>query len=452
MRLSSALLALSDGHLPITFDGLKSQLDVEWIKEALRVGGVARLRKRKLSAEDVIWLVIGMALYRNESMIEVVHRLDLVMPKKNGHAGVISKGAIPPARERVGEDSLKALFQIMAKHWGHQENATRRWRGLRVLGVDGTTVRVPDSPENRKAFELPKTGRRTAGYPQVRAAVLMDLRSRLWLDFDFAEFHRGEGIVAWPLIQKVPDQSVTIMDRFYVDYYQWQQLQTQGHQRHWLVRARKNMVFRVVQRLGRQDTLIEVEFHRSVRREHPELPRTFLARQITYQRKGFRPRTLITSLLDPINYPAQEIAELYHERWDLELGYDEMKTDLLENEEAIRSRTPQGIRQELWGIAIAYNLVRREMDLVAQTLGLPARRISFLGALQLMQALFFWRADSHSPGAIPRHMQRFRKNMRRLVLPRRAEDRSYPRHVKIKMSGYRRNNGHTTLSRKRGLN
>ena len=74
--------------------------------------------------------------------------------------------------------------------------------------------------------------------------------------------------------------------------------------------------------------------------------------------------------MDPKAYPAGEIAELYHERWELELGYDELKTDVLEQQEAIRSETPDGVRQELWGMAIAYNLVRREMDLAAREMGI----------------------------------------------------------------------------------
>ena len=84
------MLALSDGQLPVTFEGLQSQMDPGWIEEALMSKGVACLRERKLPAASVMWLVIGMALYRDEPMVEVVHRLGLVMPKKNGHAGEVS--------------------------------------------------------------------------------------------------------------------------------------------------------------------------------------------------------------------------------------------------------------------------------------------------------------------------------------------------------------------------
>ena len=125
----------------------------------------------------------------------------------------------------------------------------------------------------------------------------------------------------------------------------------------------------------------------------------------------------------------------------MELGYDELKTDILQQEEAIRSETSDGVRQELWGVAIAYNLVRREMDLVARELDLPLRRISFILSLRLIQDLFSWMAIA-KPGRIPEMVHQMRTRMKRLVLPPRKEERRYPRHVKIKMSGYARNHGH----------
>lgn len=441
MKVTSSLVALTDGTLPVSFEGLKSHVDVEWIREALERGGVGKLRKRKLSAEDIVWLVIGMALYRDEPMVDVVHRLDLVLPDNKGKPGSITKGAIPQARERIGIDPLKELFQITAQHWARESAERHRWRGLMVLGGDGSTLRVPDTAENRKAFHLPKTGRSTSGYPQVRIAVLMVLRSHLWLDFDFADCQTGEGTVAWPLVQRVPSDSVTILDRYYVDYEQLYRLTTNEKNRHWLIRARKNLKWRVVKRLGRGDDLVEIEFPRALRKTHPDLPRTFMARAIRYRRKGFRPSTLLTSLLDPVVYPSGEIVELYHERWELELGYDELKTDVLQQEEAIRSETPDGVHQELWGIAIAYNLVRREMDLVAREMELSPRRISFILSLRLIRDLFGWAAVA-KPGRLPKMIHQMRTRMKRLVLPPRKGERRYPRHVKIKMSGYVRNHGH----------
>ena len=416
-------------------------MDVQWVKEALARGGVGKLRNRKLTAEDVVWLVIGMSLYRNQPIVEVVHRLDLVLPEEDGLPGTVTKGAIPQARRRVGEDPLKELFRTIAKHWALASAEEDRWRGLMVLGADGSTLRAPDSPENREEFKLPPSSRSTAGYPQARVAVLMALRSHLWLDFALADCRTGEGTVAWPLIQRVPPKSLTILDRFYIDYGQLCGLAARGEERYWLVRAKKNLKWRVIRRLGREDALVEIALPPPVRKEHPELPETFQARVIWYRRKGFRGRTLLTSLLDPVAYPATEIIELYHERWELELGYDELKTNVLEREETIRSKTPDAVRQELWGMAIAYNLVRREMDLLAREVELPPRRISFIMSLRLIRDLFYWAAIA-SPGALPKRIRKMRLDMRRLILPPRRSDRRYPRHVKIKMSGYKRNHGH----------
>jgi hypothetical protein len=436
------LIALSDGTLPVSFEGLKSLVAVEWVQAALREGGTAKVRNRKMSVEDVMWLVIGIALYRNRPMVDVAHHLDLVMPDKKGRPGRLSKGAIPQARESLGVEAVRALFKITAEQWAKESGERYRWRGLMVLGADGTTLRIPDSAENRREFGLPPASRSTAGYPQVRAAVLMVLRSHQWLGFEVADFGTGEGRVAWPLIQQVPAQSLTILDRYYIDHGQLWRLQERGEGRHWMLRARKNLRWTVVKRLGNGDDLVEVPIDRSRRRRDPSLPESFLARAVRYQRKGFRAQTLLTSLVDSRAYPAEELVALYHERWELELGYDELKTNVLEREEAIRSQTPNGVRQELWGMAIAYNLVRREMDLAARALGVPPCRMSFVSCLRLIRDFFHWTAITQTPGALPKRMERLRVDLKRLVLPPRRGDRCYPRHVKIKMSGYARNHGH----------
>lgn len=442
MKTSTSLFTLSDGALPASFEGLKSRVAVEWIQEALERGGTGKLRNRKMTVEDIMWLVIGISLYRNRPMVDVAHDLGLVMPDKKGRPGRLSKGAIPQARKSLGVDPVRALFLTTANHWAKESGERYRWRGLMLLGADGTTLRIPDSAENRSEFGLPAASRSTAGYPQVRVAVLMVLRSHQWLAFDFADIGTGEGTVAWPLIQQVPERSLTILDRYYIDHAQLWGLTQRGDDRHWLLRARKNLRWNVLRRLGRGDDLVEMPIDRSRRRRDPSLPEKFLARVIRYRRKGFRSQTLLTSLLDPQAYPAKEIIGLYHERWELELGYDELKTNVLEREEAIRSETPEGIRQELWGMAIAYNLVRREMDLMARELNLPPRQISFVACLRLIRDFFHWAAITQTPGGLPKRMVQMRVDLRRFILPPRRGHRAYPRHVKIKMSGYARNHGH----------
>jgi hypothetical protein len=152
---------------------------------------------------------------------------------------------------------------------------------------------------------------------------------------------------------------------------------------------------------------------------------------------GFPPSILLTSLLDAKKYPAREIVALYHERWELELGYDEMKTHMLNREEAIRSRTPAGVRQELWGVFLAYNMVRLEMARVAVEAKIEPTRISFIESLRLIRSEWEWLSVA-SPGAIPKRLAALREAMKRYVLPPRRRERRFPRAVKIKMSAYPR--------------
>ena len=189
----------------------------------------------------------------------------------------------------------------------------------------------------------------------------MALRSHLLSAVYFSDYATGETTLSDGFWAELPDNSVTIADRNFLVADDLTRLERSGTNRHWLTRAKSTTRVRVIKQLGRHDALVEITLSDQTRRAYPDLPPIWTARAITYQRKGFRSSTLLTSLLDEKRYPADELVALYHERWELELGYDEIKTHMLDRQEAIRSRTPTGVRQELWGIALAYNLVRLEM-------------------------------------------------------------------------------------------
>lgn len=146
---------------------------------------------------------------------------------------------------------------------------------------------------------------------------------------------------------------------------------------------------------------------------------------------------MITSLLDDARFPAAEIRTLYHERWEIELGFDEVKTHMLDRLEAIRSKSPTAVAQEMWGALIAYNLIRLEMQRVARELGVHPLRISFVAALR--ECVIQWQfAASASDGTIPGSFASITDRMRHYVLPPRSPQRVFPRAVKLKMSNYNR--------------
>jgi len=449
MDLGQAMLAVGAVERSQSFSLFSEQIDPEWVVQALQATGTATVRRRKLPAEYVVWIVIGMGLLRDRSIQEVVRHLDLVVPDTEAPTGrgAVTGGAVVQARDRLGAEPLAALFAQTAAHWAAASADRHRWRGLAVYGVDGSMLRVADTEDNETAFGRPGSGRGRAGYPQLRLVGLMVLRSHLLAGLVAGPCTEGELTLAEPLWNRLPDASLTVVDRGFIAYHLLHHIRSHGSQRHWLTRAKANLKWRVVKRLGPNECLVELPVHRNARKVHPELPETMQARAVRYQRRGFRPQTLLTSLLDPTAYPAAEIVELYHERWELELGFDEMKTHTLEREETLRSRAPERVRQELWGLAVGYNLVRLEMERVACRAGVPPRRISYRHALMLIRN--FWvTAWLASPGALPRRLDALYEELALLILPERRP-RRYPRAVKIKMSNYplKRN-----ARAKRGLN
>jgi hypothetical protein len=433
MRLEQALRAVGT-VAPQDVSGIQRHIDPDWIEEALLVTGTATVRKRRLPAVQVVWLVVGMALFRNRPIAELVHTLDLALP---GQSPTVARSAVPQARARVGPEPLAWLFTRCADAWAHASADRHRWRGLALYGVDGSTLRVADSDENREYFTCSNGVRGTSGYPLLRLVGLMALRSHMLASVAFGPYDTSEGAYATQLWSSVPANSLTIVDRNYLAANVLIPLARDGENRHWLIRAKKNTTWTVLKRFGPNDLLVEMKVSSFAKRNDPTLPATWTARAIRYQRKGFRPQWLLTSLLDPERYPREEVATLYHERWELELGYDEIKTELLDREETLRSKSPDAVTQELWGIALAYNLVRLEMELIADEAKVPPTRISFVAALRLIIDEWIWLANT-SPGAIPSRLRDLSAAVQRFVLPPRRSERGYPRAVKIKMSNYPR--------------
>lgn len=436
MQLGKALTAVADLPRPDSFEDLRRHIDPEWVQQALDATGTATLRRRRLPAEQVVWLVLGMALLRDRSIVHVADSLDLALPGSRGHTAAPS--AIAQARARLGEEPMAWLFDTCAQRWAHGSADRHRWRGLALYGVDGTTLRVWDSLENREFFGLPSGGSRgDAAYPQVRLVALAALRSHLIAAASFGPYSSGEGTLALDLWSRLPDQSLCILDRNFLAANVLIPLARDGHERHWLLRAKKNTRWREIERLGKDDYLVEMKVSPFARRKDPSLPKTWVARAIRYCMPGFQPQWLLTSMLDSKVYPAREVAALYHERWEIEHAYDEIKTEILDREETIRSRTPQTVRQEIWGILLAFILVRLEMERVADEADIEPTRISFITALHLVCDEWLWSATA-APGSIPRQLKRLRADLKRFILPPRRPKRRYPREVKIKMSSYPR--------------
>ena len=419
------------------FSRMVESIEPQWIEAALVATGTASVRHRRLPAEQVLWLVLGMALYRPEPIHQLVERLALVLPKDG--SGRIARSSVIQARDRLGDEPMEWLFKRCASEWAHTSARKHAWRDLALYAVDGTTLRTPDSPENRAHFGGQGAGEihGASGYPLVRVATLMALRTHVLAGAAFGPYV-SEHVYASKLWELVPDGSLMLVDRGFFDAKVLIPLARDGKDRHWLTRARTSNVWTVIKAFTKNGLLVEFKVSKEARRADPTLPETWIVRAIRYQRPGFAPQFLLTSLLDRVKYPAKEVVALYHERWEIELGYDEVKTELLDRQETLRSKTPRGIAQELWAVGLVYNLVRLEMERIAEEAEVPPTRISFKVALKLIRDEWMWLSASDTPGTIPRQLRELRERIARYVLPPRREGRTFPRAVKIKMSNYDR--------------
>lgn len=189
----------------------------------------------------------------------------------------------------------------------------------------------------------------------MRAACLMEVHSHL-MRAAFGAYTTGELSYVHDRIAAAPDDSLTIFDRACYSAAFLLAWQHAGKQRHWLMRAKASFCYEVIRPLGDGDAWVRLPVSPQARRQHPGLPAFWEARLID----GPSGRRYLTSLADAVRYPADHVAACYRARWEIELGFREIKQGMLANDTPLRSKRPELVRQEIWGLLIAYNLLRQE--------------------------------------------------------------------------------------------
>lgn len=418
-------------RVPSDLSRLCELIDPTWIEQTLQATGKASIRRRKLPAEHVVWLVIGLALFRNLPIWHVVRQLDLTL----GNAPLPAPSAAIQARQRLGDAPLEQLFRQLTQAWSAPHAATRaELHGLALLAVDGVVWSSPDTPANRDELGCCANQHGQGGWPQVRAVCLMDTHSHELLDAQLGAMTQGELTLADAL--QAPDRSLTVFDRAYFSAAFLLRWQTQGCERHWLMRAKDNLRHEVVATHAPGDFSIRMPISQRARQLHPELPAYWSARLIEVELGGTT-RRFITSLDDAQRYTAQALAQLYRQRWEIELGFREIKQSLQAGEFVLRSKQPALVRQEIWGVFIAYTLLRRQMRLMAEHIKVEPVRMGFHAtSIAIIDVLRY--APLQSPGALPKRLALLFEQAHLFVLPPRREQRAFPRVVKHRATKYPR--------------
>lgn len=406
---------------------LGQHLPYEWIERAVEYTGKASIRKRRLPAEQVVWLVVALALYRHQSISEVVDDLDLALP--DAQASFVSKSAVAQARQRLGAEPLRALFEISAKAWVEHGRKQYLFKGLSLFAIDGTTLKTTDTPEHREHFgEQVYPSGRISSYPQARGVTLTAVPTHLILDARFGPYGTGEMSYAKELLASIPDDSLTAFDKGFLAAEILCGLTNGGSNRHFIIPAKANTKWEVVGGTA-DDAVIEMRVSPQARKKCPDLPETWRVRAITIIDQSARKHVLLTSLFDAGRYTAKDIAACYTQRWQIETSYRELKQTMMGMALTLRSRTVEGVYQEIWGTLTAYNLIRLEIAKAALEVKCEPTEVSFTRAFHIIQYELHWAAVTRSYGKLPALMQRLRQRLVMLLNEERP-GRKFDRAVK----------------------
>lgn len=348
---------LSAGVLAKTFP-------LEMVHAVLADTDRASQRERDLPAHVMTYYVIALALYAPASYEEVLRSLVdgarwLAGPEATAH--VPGRSGISQARTRLGEAPLREIFTRVAQPvatpampGAFYRHGDRAWR---LVSIDGTTLDVADTKANARAFGRPSAARGTSAFPQVRLAGLVETGTHVVFAAALAPYATSELALALQVLAALRPDMLCLAERLFPSFELWQEATATGAALLW--RIRKDARLPVLERFADGSYRSELRptwYSRATDR------RSIPVRVIEYtlpKVPGAEPiYRLVTTLLDPAAAPAAELAALYHERWEIEGAIDEFKTHLKGAQVVLRSKTPELVRQEVWGLLLAHYAVR----------------------------------------------------------------------------------------------
>ena len=405
----------------------------EWIATAASLADKATIRRRRLPSDMVLWLVVGMALFRGEPVIEVARRLNICADGLANEV-LLAKSGLSQARQRLGKQPVEWLFQQCANVWGYERYPQDDWHGLQVFAVDGAIFRTPETPDLRAHFGSGNTSSdRQTPYPVLRLVTLMNARSHVIANAAISPYRKGEIPLAKDFVETIPNDSVTLLDKGFFSADLLLSIQSIERNRHWMIPERKGVVRSQIEGYGDGDCLVQMKVSPQARKKNPNLPEHWQVRAVTYQVEG-KEKTVFTSL-PASRFSAEQVATLYHERWEIELGFRDIKSSMQGNSLTLRSKTVNLVYQELWGLLLAYNVVRREASQAAVTHKRAPSEVSFKFACQHSASHLVVMAGAVSPSHTPRRLEELRGSIGVLFITKRPRP-ARPRAVKMSKTRY----------------
>jgi hypothetical protein len=367
------------------------------IRTAIANSGRHSRRQRDLPAHVVMYYVIAQALFMQVSQREVLRCLlegvrwlfGPTIPIK-----VTGKSGISQARTRLGWEPVKELHDEVVEPIAVKKTRGAWYKSWKLVSLDGSTLDIADTKENQEAFGRPGASRGSSAYPQIRFVSLVENGTHVLFGTEMAGYATGEITLTKSVLSRLKPGMLCLADRNFLGYELWKQAQATGADLLW--RGKKHL------RLEREQELADGSYLSRIypsERDWRKKTNGIRVRVIEYTLEGV-PDTeplyrLVTTILDSDATPAEQLAALYHERWEIETALDELKTHLRGAQIVLRSKTPDLVKQEFYGFMMAHFAVRGLMHEAALKADEDPDRLSFLHAVRVI------RRKLAASGAIP---------------------------------------------------
>jgi hypothetical protein len=360
--------------------------------------GRTEKRQRLLPARVMVYYAMALALFSEGSYEEVMRSLVEGLDWSSGWRRpwrVPSQVAITKARARLGAEPVRALYEQVARPLGRAESRGAFLGDLRLMAIDGTTLDVADTPPNEGEFGRPGSGRGEgrAAYPQLRVVGLAECGTHAIIDVALGPVKRGEGALAAKLWRSLGPGMLLLADRGFWDFKAFQAAKASGAELLW--RVRKNLILPVDEVLADGSWRSRIYDSADRRRAEPVEVRV-VEYELADSALGGERYRLATTVLDPDLASADELAAAYPQRWEFESALDELKTHQRGPRLVLRSKTPEGVYQEVYGHLLVHYAIRALMHEVALDAELDSDRLSFTRALRVVR-----RSARDGPGFSP---------------------------------------------------
>jgi hypothetical protein len=411
------------GDILDRLEGLSKVIPPEIIEQALLESGRGQQKACRLSHRVMLWIVLAMGVLTHLPIRQVFkHARRMRLGERTPSRSNLCEG-----RQRLGAAPVRRVFDLVVRPLATPQTPGAFYKGLRLMGIDGTVEDAPDTPANAERFDRSSGSRGEGAFPQVRKVSLVELGTHVEVALAFGGWQDSEQKLVAQLWDKLPADALLIEDRGFFSYKHWKTLDSRGVKL--LIRMKSNLILRLIQRLPDGSYLAKI-YASSYRRDKDR--DGIVVRVIEYtlddpQRTGHgETHRLVTNLFDHEMFPALELACYYHERWEAELVFDEQKTHLDPRRPGkaahFRSQTPEGVEQELYALSLGHFVVRALMLEAAKEENLDVDRLSFTGCLRILQARLP-ECDSSTPTRL--------EQWYRLLLQEIADERIEPRRNRV---------------------